>query len=459
MPPTPKKTGRPRKTTGLTGSRPPINELGTYGTVQGGLGGGGGAPAWSAYTDTKEYVPDLTWPQSVKVFDQMRTDSQVAALYFGITMPIRRYRWLIDPNGAPPDRVLRLANNMNLDIVGEEPLPRGRMKDRFSHDAHLRRSLLALLYGHMYFEDVGFIDMDNLWTLKHLRERMPETIQQINVNPTGGLVSIKQWDPKAKEIPVDYLLAYIWEGDGGNWVGRSLFRDVYKNWLIKDRLLRVDAINHERAGGVPVPVAPEDANDDDIAMLHQAARDFRVGIDSAAVIPYGTEWNQIRASSSDVIASVRYHDEAMARRVLMMVAMLAQGGTTLGSYALGEVFNDFFALGQEAIANWYRDTTQAYFIEDYWDWNYGPEDPLVPMLVYDKETDESLPTEDLARLIEVGALRADDELEDVIRKRRKLPPRGANPRIKPGSDLEAQKELAASQPTASPTGGDTSGGN
>lgn len=422
---------RPRITT-TAGSKPPVNELGTMGTVMGG-GFGGATPAWSAYVDTKEYVPDITWPNSVRVYNEMRTDAQIAALFFGITMPIRRYKWLIDANGASPDRVQRLANNMNLDIKDEEPLPRGRMKDRFSHDAHLRRSLLALFYGHMFFEDIGFIDLDSLWTLKHLRERMPETIQQINVAPDGGLVSIKQWDPKAKEIPVDNLVAYVWDGDGGNWVGRSLFRECYKNWLIKDRLLRIDAINHERAGGIPMPTAADDANQDDVDALAALASRIRVGEDAGGALPPGTTWNQIRSSGSDVIASIRYHDEAMARRVLMMVAMLAQGGTTLGSYSLGEVFSDFFSLGQEAIANWYRDTTQAYFIEDYWDWNYGPEDPLVPLLVYDKQVDEALPTVDLVALVDAGVLIADDELEDTLRKQKKLPPRGTNPRIQSSS--------------------------
>lgn len=441
---------RPRLTIPGTGAKPPTDELGSSGNVQGSIGGG--VAAWSAFADTKEYVPDLIWPNSVRsggTFDQMRTDSQLAALFFGITMPIRRYRWLIDPNGADRSMVEQIATDLNLDIVGEDPRPRRRTKNRFSHDNHLRKSLLGLIYGHMFFEQIGYIGdavslpADGLWHLRKLAERMPGTIQQINVAPDGGLVSIKQWGQNAKEIPVDRLIAYSWENDGGNWVGRSIFRDVYKNWLIKDRLLRIDAINHERAGGVPMPIAGEDATDDDLKALNELAQDFRIGESSGGALPSGTKWQMVKSTNSQVIESIRYHDESMARRVLMMIAMLAQGGTSLGSYSLGEVFSDFFSLGQEAIANWYRDTTQDHLIEDYVDWNWGPQVEEVPLLVYERDADPNLSIEQLVSLIDAKALLVDQEMEEWLRKKFKLPKSGT-----PREDPQPVDEDEAPSPTS-----------
>jgi hypothetical protein len=427
---------RPRTKT-TVGAKPPLTELGTTGNLQGSIGGG--VAAWSSFVDTKEYVPELIWPNSVRaggILDQMRTDSQLAALFFGITMPIRRYKWMVDPNGADQSIVDALSADLNLDVVGEEPKPRGRSKNRFSFDNHLRKSMLALIYGHMFFEQVGYIGdavnlpSDGLWHLRKLAERMPSTIQEINVAPDGGLVSIKQWGQNAKAIPVDNLIGYVWENDGGNWAGRSLFRECYKNWLIKDRLLRIDAINHERAGGIALPIAPDDASQDDIDALAQIAKNMRIGDDAGGALPPGTKWQMVRSTSGGVIESVRYHDEAMARRMLMMVAMLAQGSQHVGSYSLGSVFNDLFQLGQEAIAMWFRGITQDHLIEDYVDWNWGPEVEQVPLLVYQKDADERLPVADLVNLIDSGVLQADDELEATLRKRYNLPAAGAAPRIK-----------------------------
>jgi hypothetical protein len=433
------RLARPRKTT-PAGAQPPITELGTSGNPW--ITGFGTNLPWSTFVDTYEYVPDLMWPLSCRqggTYDQMRSDSQLSALFFGVSMPIRRYKWMIDPNGARPEIVQAISRDFNLDIVGEEPRPRGRTRNRFSHDKHLKTAMLALIYGHMFFEQVGWIGSaqnppsDGMWHLRKLGERMPSTIQAISVAPDGGLVSIKQWSKMSAEIPVDRLAAYVWEGEGGNWAGRSMFRDCYKNWLIKDRLLRVDAYNHERAGGVPIPEAPPDATDDEIAELSRMAQEFRVGEYSGGAIPAGAKWNMAQPprSSATVIDSVRYHDEAMARRFLMMVAMLAQGGTTLGSYALGEVFNDFFSLGQEAIANWYRDVTNEFVIEDIVDWNWGEDEEQVPLLTYVKDSDESLPVADLVQLVESKAITIDPELEDTLRKRYNLPKRAPG---NPGAD-------------------------
>jgi len=452
---------RPRKRTDIGGA-PPTVQLGTSGPPMGfGTVSGFGVPGWHQFYDLNEYVPELIWPNSIRLYDRMRTDSQIASLYFGITMPIRRYKWMIDPNGCDPARILRLANNLNLDIVGEEPLPRGRLRDRFSFEDHMRKALLALIYGHMYFEDVGFIDNDLLWTVKKLDERMPLTLQEINVAADGGLIAVKQFDRNAKPIPVDNLTVYIWEGEGANWVGRSLFRDVYKNWLIKDRLMRIDAINHERAGGIPMPIAADDATQQDIEALAEVAQNFHVGESEGAALPPGTKWAMVQpnARSHGPVDSIRYHDESMARRVLMMVAMLAQGGTSLGSYSLGNVFTELFSLGQEAIAMWFRDTFQAYFIEDYWDWNYNDDIDTVPLLTYQKDADESLSVADLNMLITSKALIVDLELEETLRKRYNLPKKGA-PRPEDQLALDAQQASIDAKnnppPNQDPTGGKSS---
>lgn len=389
---------------------------------------------WNAWVDDTEYVPDLVWPRSIMKFHQMRTDAQLAGLYYAMTMPIRRYKWLIDPNGAPDEVVNAVSTDFNMDIVGAEPAPRRRMKGRFSWDRHLTNLLLAGIYGHMFFEQDGKYESDGLWHLRKLVPVMPWDIDRINVADDGGLLSVRQRFTKGGfsgflqsnyvELEVDRLVGYPMDMEGSNWIGRSWLRDCYKSWLIKDRLLRVDAINHERAGGVPIATAPPGATPAEKAALANMAKQFKVGEDAGGSVPAGTQFDLHHAggrSGASVVDSIRYHDEAMARRFIHMFLQLGQ--TETGSRALGETFVEYAFIAQKAIAQWAVDITNEHMIEDMVDWNFG-EDVQAPLLTYVVESqDEYLSAGDLAALIKVDAIQVDDEFEDALRHQYHFPKR------------------------------------
>jgi hypothetical protein len=397
----------------------PTSELG-----QTGLSAGmwpGGVAAWAAFNDEQEYVPELVWPGSVAMYDRMRTDSQLAALLAAFTLPIRRYRWTIDPNGARPEIVARIAEDLGLPVRGEEAKPRGRSRGRFAHDSHLRLAFEALVYGHAYFEQVGEI-RDGLWRLRKLASRPQWTLAggQIKVALDGGLVSIRQSvGVEMPEIPVDRLVAYVWDQAPGNWVGRSMLRDCYRNWLIKDRLLRVDAQLHEKAGGIHIPEAPPNATQKEIEALAALSQRLVVGLDAGGAVPSGTRWNRVGTQPADVIASIRYHDESMAARFIQMVMQL--GKTEHGARALGDTFVDLASQAQVSAALWYRDTTNEHVIEDWVDWNYGEGEELCPLVTFDPPDDEALSVGDFVAMIEGGAITIDPELEAYVRERYSLP--------------------------------------
>jgi hypothetical protein len=62
--------------------------------------GNTGLVPWSAFADVTETVPELAWPNSITTYSKMRTDAQIACLLLAFTLPIGRYGWYIDPNGA-----------------------------------------------------------------------------------------------------------------------------------------------------------------------------------------------------------------------------------------------------------------------------------------------------------------------------------------------------------------------
>jgi hypothetical protein len=381
---------------------------------------------WSMWSsDMEESAGDLRWPNSIKIYHQMRTDAQLFALLNAITLPIRSSRWVIDPNGAADEAVELAANGLGLPIRGqEEPAPRGRI--RFSHDEHLVHALLPLIYGFIYFEQVGaFLPGPNgklQWQLQKLAPRMPQSIFKIDVDNQGGLQSITQYPQPGQPstgvaIPVNRLAPYVWNKEGANWTGRSMLRACYKHWLLKDRLIRVDAMKNERFGmGIPVANAPLGATRETVLQYAAMARAARGDPQAGVGLPAGGNFKieGVSGTLPDILASIEYHDEQMARNFLAM--FLSLGQTKTGSRNLGESFVDFFKMGVDATANWYAQNTNKYVIEDMIDWNFGI-DANAPLITYDEDPESRMDATDLVKLIEGGAIVVDNELRTWISDR------------------------------------------
>lgn len=175
----------------------------------------------------------------------------------------RAYRWWLDPNAAPASAIERISRDYNLPVGPAGEFNRRRGARRFNFDAHLEDAVRAIAYGHYPFEQVfeavkdGPVDVNGGW-VAHLRElvaRPPHTLTKITPARDGGLKSItvpalnvSDRGPGAfvrtVDLTVDRLVVYVWDREGANWRGRSMFRSCYRPWKLKDRVLRVGAIKH-----------------------------------------------------------------------------------------------------------------------------------------------------------------------------------------------------------------------
>lgn len=415
---------------------------------------------WGSFIEDTERVPELQWPHSIEAYDVMRTDSQVEALLNGTFLPILNYRWQLNPNGAKAKIVTAVARDLSLPVVGKEQKNKPRRGQfRFSFKDHLRHALLATVFGHMFFEQVGAIDA-GMWRLRKLAPRMPASINEIVIEEDGGLRSIKQQrGVKEVEIPVTQLVAYVWNKEGGNWYGRSMLRSLYKHWLIKDRLLRIDAMKHERNGlGVPVIRGPKGVSRRDRLAYASMAQQFKAGEAAGGYLPDDVTLELVGVSGSlpDTIGSVRYHDEAMARAFMMMLLQLGQ--TETGSRALGQTFESRLDLSLRSIASWLCDVFNEHVIEDYVDWNWG-EDENAPLLEFEVDDTPGYTADEIVALIGAGALTVDSELEAYIRGEGALPE--AKPLTFGGSEVGANGQprspVTASQPPDKEVPGGRSG--
>src|SRR5690349_11118165 len=383
-------------------------------------GGTGGLLPWSVWFDDREYAPDVRWPQSVKTYRRMQTDAQLKGLLMATTLPIRRRRWEIDPNGARPEVVAHTCASLNLPQVGAEtPQPRRRRK-RFDFDRHIGHAFQALTYGHYFFEETyDFADPrlggDGLYHLAKLGTRPPRTIMNIATEDDGSLKGIQQniWvngGPITAGgamfgpiIDANRLLIYLWDTeDDGDWVGKSMLRACLRDWLVKDALIRVDAAKHQRNGmGVPWFEVDPNASDKQVKELATIAESWRAGEASGGAGPGKLTLKGVEGDLPDTIRSIRYHDEQMSKAFLLLFFNLG-GDATSGSKALGSEFVEWYAEGGDAVAGWLTDGTQEQ-IEREVELNWGP-DEQPPALVSRRTESEELSFADLVKGYETGLL-------------------------------------------------------
>lgn len=388
----------------------------------------GGSEAWWWQT---EPTPELRWPLNISVYDRMRRqDAQVISVLRAVKLPVRRTKWSID-QGAASDEVARfVAENLGLPLAGadEQQAALPRTRDRFSWKDHLRHSLLMLEFGHMFFEQVYRIGDDGRAWIRKLAPRMPQTISEINVASDGGLESIRQYAASASsveppKIGVDRLVAYVNEREGGNWRGQSLLRSCYKDWLLKDRLLRVDTATVERNGmGVPIYKGSDEQQGADKDEGLALAKSIRAGDSAGGYIPAGAELELkgVTGTLPKALESIRYHDEQIAKSVLAHFMNLGQA-TGTGSYALGESFLDFFVASLQAVAEEVADVATQHIVEDLVDLNFGPSVPAPRVTFQEIGSRSQVTAQAIALLVNSGVLLREPALEQYIRETYGIP--------------------------------------
>lgn len=396
--------------------------------------------------DQFEQVPELLWPNSIRTYTRMmKEDSRIFSVYSAITMPIRRTPWRIDPNGASDEVTEFVATNLGLPIAGgDDTKPKPRTKDRFSWSKHLHWALQSLQFGHSVFEQVYRIDDNGRACLRKLAPRPSATIAYWDVALDGGLVGITQFPPGSSfgtplgttqgylpgsqlQMPVSRLVVYVRDPDPGQWIGNSILRPAYKHWLLKDELIRIEAVAARRNGvGVPVVTAPESVSEAvigsaDLEPYLQIAQRFRGGNHAGVALPYGALFELAGVKGATINDTIRlaveYHDKQMALAALAHFLNLDRGG----SYALASVQESTFTQGVQTVADMVRDTAQAHVVEDLVDVNWGPDEPC-PMLTVDEiGSRQDATAAAIQMLVSAGVLTPSPELEAFERQQMGLP--------------------------------------
>lgn len=385
--------------------------------------GGPGIRGDKGWLDTWETTPELVWPHSTYVYDRMRIDGHLAGCLRAITLPLRRADWYLeaDPE-VRPEVAEFVRTELGLDDAGRQR----RRRQGIRWGEFLQHALLELPFGHMFFEQVYEI-ADGVAHLRKLAPRMPRTIIEFKIARDGGLDSIVQTIPDDRgfwhevRIPMDRLVAFVNDREGSNWAGTSVLRPAYPHWLIKQQLMRIDAMSGERNGmGIPWVEYDQAAGGNERTAL-DIARNVRAGEEAGVATPVGAyrfSLVGLTGSIRDILASIKYHDQEGAR---LLLAMFLDLGHDNGARSLGDTFLDFFVLAEQAVGDQVAEVTTEHVIRDLVEINYGPDEPY-PLLKCAEITGDGAPTaEALYQLARGGYITPDPGIEAVLRKRYDFP--------------------------------------
>lgn len=409
-------------------------EIGSPGTGMSPSSGGAG----TAMLTEDDYNPDLQGTKLYDEVDRMRmSDSQVKAAMSVIKLPILAADWHVESASDS-------AEDKRIAEWFEDQLT---TKLYHSWDWVLRHILLHLDFGTMPFETVWEVQDDDefkrpLVHLLDLAPRMPRTITEWRLDEHGRLAGVVQSVSTATSfkdvtIPVDKLLVFVNEQEGANYRGVSVLRAARKDWMLKERAQRANAIALEkRAAGIDIGTlaGSNQAQDKKTAaenVLMTVRNHERAYILETDDFKYRTQG--IEGAVLDPLPTIQYHDLMILRGILAEFLAMGGGG---GSLAMHRDKSSFFLMSLAAIAKQVTSTINRDLIPKWLGFNFPNADP--PELTHSRldRRDATVLAEALAKLIPAGVIKPDSNLEAEVRDMLEMP-----------EAMEVEEEEPAPEPT------------
>ena len=389
-----------------------------------GLGelGATGTQIFGGLMQQQDYNADLHTSLRYAVYDKMRrADGQVRAGLAVIKLPLLRAKWSIKP-ASPSTQDREIAEFLSDNLFGAMSFPWLKT---------LRQVLLCLDYGNMPFETVWTIGDDGLVHLRKLAPRLPPTIQKWYVDEYGGLTGIQQLAMKGSgtelvDIPVEKLVHFVNEQEGSDFTGVSVLRAAYKHWYYKDKFYIIDAIAKEkRSIGIDVGTlsgAVDDARmrDAESALMRAHGHEKMFMTEIEGEFTYRVEGIQGRLV--DAMNSIEHHDSRILRSILAEFVALGERQSSSASQGMRRDNSGFFMMALGAIADEVIAATINEFLIKKWvdyNWNVKKYPTLMHSRLETRDTQQLAGA--VARLVNVGALTADNPTENALREALELP--------------------------------------
>jgi hypothetical protein len=386
-----------------------------------------------------EPSPDWTGETAIASARKMvRTDTQIRGLLNALKLPILAAGQTVEP-----------ASDESKDIEIAEFVQQNYFENpNFTFQEVLRHVLMYMEFGAEVLGKEFEVRDGRLW-LKRFVHIKPEAITDWHIvnGELLGIEYLSSGDDGSRSqrvlLTADQIFHIANEQEGANFQGQSILRSAWPNFVIKDMLLRTDAINHERWGS-PTPVGEMD-NDTLKSTIEKVLKDFRSN--AKGYIAKTRDWDLKqfpesggKQTGTDVIKSIEYHDKQMTGSVV--ADFLTIGRSNVGSFAMNASKQDFFmmALGAhfdliEGIFN--RGSGPMQHVKQLVDLNFGIPSNGYPKLLFVRPTldDAQEFAATISSLIDKGAIKMRTGDEQFMRQRVGMR------ELSPEEEAEALKEF------------------
>jgi hypothetical protein len=374
-----------------------------------------------------DYNPNLVGVRGTLVYDKMRrSDGIVRSALRVIKTPLLAAEWYVEPatyddyGKEVAEFVDQALNGMSRSFLGV-----------------LQEALLMLDYGYYAFEKVfkeakfrpsrGLARERDVVVWKKWGPRHPKNTTGWVFDRNGGVQVLKQnRDPNGFDevpIPVDKLLLFTLDEEGGNPEGISLLRSCYPHWYYRQNLYKIDAIQKERHGiGVPYAELPPNATSNDMKFAQELTQNLRTNEKAGVVKPYGWDigFLQPNVQQVNVLESAQHHGVMMLTN--MLAQFLALGTTQSGSRAVGSTQEDIFVKSTHYLADLMRSVINKWAIPELVRYNYDTADyPRLRVRRLGDTSDVRALSVALRNLAEAKIITPDAEIEKFVRNVQDLP--------------------------------------
>lgn len=428
----------------------------------------------------EEFLPELQGDRAVHTYTEMvDNDATIGGVWFAIEMLMRNTDFQIEPGGDSEidKEAAEFVESCMYDM--EETWPE-----------FMSECLSFLVYGWSYHEIVYKRRMgktnhpmtnskysDGLVGWRKLPIRSQDTLVGWEYKPNSddltGMTQEPAPDYVKATIPLWKALHFKTRSRKNNPEGRSIFRNAYRAWYIKKRLEEIESYGMERdLAGFPVLYGPAgvdlfDPNDPEMVQMLAYAQSLVSGIRRDAlegiVLNGGTNdapgWKlELLASSGkrqfDTNAIIERWDKRIATTVLADFIMLGQ--QQVGSFALADSKTKIFALAIGAYLEVICEVFNSQAIPRLIDANG---DKFKGITDYPRMTHGDIEEVDLTqlctyieKLVGVGLLTPDEELEKMLRRAGNLPEKletdtpnemqpGEDPKADPNAETPESKSV------------------
>ncbi len=389
----------------------------------------------------EEFLSELQGRRGIEVYKEMaENDDVIGAILFATEMLMRQCKWSIQN-----------AGNTQEDLAAAE-FVRSCMNDMEETWSDFISEVLSFLtYGWSYHEIVYKRRMgntqnpetrskhsDGLIGWRKLPIRSQDTLWEWKYDERDNLIGLVQCAPPQYEqvfIPLEKALHFKTKSRKGNPEGRSILRNSYRNWYFKRRIQEIEGIGIERdLAGLPVLVAPEgvdiwsDEYREELAKAENIVRSVRRDEREGIVLSNGWQFTLTSTGGRrqfDTNQIIERYDTRMAMTVLADFVLL--GHQAVGSFALSSDKTELFSVALGAFLDLICETFNNQAIPRLININgkcfAGITD--YPILVHgDIETQDLAQLgEFVSKMVGIGAITPDENMEDYLRLAANLPER------------------------------------